>query len=111
MTGIRWGIHGLVSQTARGELTLGDSHEYGLCPDIFNQEEIDHLILRCISGFLKAPHLTIAQRWYGVYAKHPELPYRSLEPEPGVHIITSPGGAGMTLSFGIAERTMEALGL
>jgi FAD dependent oxidoreductase TIGR03364 len=25
----RWHIHGLVSQTVKGELTLGDSHEYG----------------------------------------------------------------------------------
>jgi hypothetical protein len=101
----------LVSQTAHGEVTLGDSHEYGLCPDVFNKEEIDHLILRYISGFLKAPHLNIAQRWSGIYARHPALPYVALEPEPGVHIISSPGGAGMTLSFGIAERTMEALGL
>jgi len=42
----RWGIHGLVSQTACGELTLGDSHQYGLCIDIFNRDEIDQLMLR-----------------------------------------------------------------
>lgn len=102
----RWGIHGLVSQTAQGELTLGDSHEYGWHVDIFNKSEIDNLMLGYISQFLKAPDLTIAQRWYGVYAKHPEKPYLSLEPAPGVRIVTSPGGSGMTLSFGIAEKTL-----
>jgi FAD dependent oxidoreductase TIGR03364 len=107
----RWGIHGLVSQTAQGELTLGDSHEYGRCVDIFNREEIDQLILRYISGFLNAPTLEIAQRWQGVYAKHPEKPFLSLVPTPGVRIVTSPGGAGMTLSFGIAEETIQDLGL
>jgi FAD dependent oxidoreductase TIGR03364 len=107
----RWGIHGLVSQTVQGELTLGDSHEYGLCTDVFNKEEIDGLILKYISGFLRAPDMTIAQRWHGVYAKHPEAPYLSLDPAPGVRIVTSPGGAGMTLSFGVAERTIEGLGL
>ena len=40
----RWHIHGLVSQTVHGELTLGDSHEYGMCLDVFNMEEIDILI-------------------------------------------------------------------
>jgi hypothetical protein len=108
---VRWGIHGMVSQTAQGELTLGDSHEYGLCPDIFNKQEIDDLIVRYISGFLRAPDLSIAQRWYGIYAKHPEKTYLSLEPAPGVRIVTSPGGAGMTLSFGVAARTMEEIGL
>jgi len=107
----RWGIHGLVSQTAQGELTQGDSHEYGWCVDIFNKEEIDTLILKYISTFLQAPDLTIAQRWYGVYAKHPELPYLSLDPAPGVRIVTSPGGAGMTLSFGVAEKTVKDVGL
>jgi FAD dependent oxidoreductase TIGR03364 len=106
-----WGIHGLVSQTAQGELTLGDSHEYGLCPDIFNTEAIDDLMLRYISGFLKAPALTIAQRWCGVYVKHSDKPYLSIEPSPGVRIVTSPGGAGMTLSFGIAEQTIAEIAL
>jgi FAD dependent oxidoreductase TIGR03364 len=103
----RWGIHGLVSQTAQGELTLGDSHEYGPCVDIFNREEVDDLILRYIRGFLNAPVMNIAQRWHGVYAKHPEKPYLSLTPAPGVRIVTSPGGSGMTLSFGIAEQTIQ----
>jgi FAD dependent oxidoreductase TIGR03364 len=107
----RWGIHGLVSQTVTGELTLGDSHEYGACIDIFNKQEIDELILRYISGFLRAPSLTIAQRWYGVYAKHPDKPYLSLDAAPGVKIITSPGGSGMTLAFGVAARTLEEMGL
>jgi FAD dependent oxidoreductase TIGR03364 len=105
----RWGIHGLVSQTAAGELTLGDSHEYGLAVDVFNREEIDCLMLRYIRTFLQAPHLEIAERWYGVYAKHPEKPYLNLQPATGVRIVTSPGGAGMTLSFGVAARTMEEL--
>ena len=107
----RWGIHGLVSQTAAGELTLGDSHEYGLAIDIFNREEIDLLMLRYICGFLRAPNWEIAQRWYGVYAKHADKPYLTLTPEPGVRIVTSPGGSGMTLSFGVAEETMRVLGI
>jgi len=101
----RWGIHGLVSQTAQGELTLGDSHEYGACVDVFNREEVDQLILGYIHGFLNAPVMKIAQRWHGVYAKHPEKPYLAITPAPGVRILTSPGGSGMTLSFGIAEET------
>jgi FAD dependent oxidoreductase TIGR03364 len=107
----RWGIHGLVSQTAHGELTLGDSHEYGLCVDIFNREEVDDLILGYIRGFLNAPVMTIAQRWHGVYAKHPEEPYLAITPAPGVRIVTSPGGVGMTLSFGIAEKTIQDMDL
>jgi FAD dependent oxidoreductase TIGR03364 len=106
----RWGIHGLVSQMSTGELTLGDSHEYGLCVDIFNKQEVDELMLRYLGGFLQAPDLTIAQRWHGVYAKHPARPYLSFEPAQGVRVVTSPGGSGMTLSFGIGERTLAELG-
>jgi FAD dependent oxidoreductase TIGR03364 len=105
-----WGIHALVSQTADGALTLGDSHEYGLTVDIFNKEEIDELILRATRQFLRAPDLAIAERWYGVYAKHPEKPLVVMEPEDGVRIVASPGGSGMTLSFGVAEQSIRALG-
>jgi FAD dependent oxidoreductase TIGR03364 len=105
----RWGIHGLVSQTASGELTLGDSHEYGLTVDVFNREEIDQLMLNYIGTFLRAPIMRVAQRWYGVYAKHRDRPYLSFDAAPGVRIVTSPGGAGMTLSFGIAAETLERM--
>jgi D-hydroxyproline dehydrogenase subunit beta len=106
----RWGIHALVSQTADGALTLGDSHEYGLAVDIFNKEEIDEIILRYTRQFLRAPDLTVAERWYGVYAKHPEKSLVVMQPEDGVRIVASPGGSGMTLSFGVAEESMRALG-
>jgi D-hydroxyproline dehydrogenase subunit beta len=106
----RWGIHALVSQTADGALTLGDSHEYSLAVDIFNKEEIDEIILNYTRQFLRAPDLTIAQRWYGVYAKHPEKPLVVMQPEDGVRIVASPGGSGMTLSFGVAEQSMRDLG-
>lgn len=106
----RWGIHALVSQTADGALTLGDSHEYGLSVDIFNKEEVDEIILRYTRQFLRAPDLTVAERWYGVYARHPEKPLLVMHPDDGVRVVASPGGSGMTLSFGVAEQSIRALG-
>jgi FAD dependent oxidoreductase TIGR03364 len=106
----RWGIHALVSQTADGALTLGDSHEYSLAVDIFNKDEIDEIILRYTRQFLRAPNLTVAERWYGVYAKHPEKPLVVMQPEDRVRIVASPGGSGMTLSFGVAEQSIRELG-
>jgi FAD dependent oxidoreductase TIGR03364 len=107
----RWAIHALVSQTADGALTLGDSHEYGLAVDVFNKAEIDELILRNVRTFLRAPDLTIAERWHGVYAKHPERAYVSIDAGDGVRIVTAMGGSGMTLSFGLAEQMIREMGL
>ena len=106
----RWGIHALVSQTADGALTLGDSHEYSLAVDIFNKDVIVEIILRYTKQFLRAPDLSVAERWYGVYAKHPEKPLVVMQPEDGVRIVASPGGSGMTLSFGVAEQSIRELG-
>ncbi|MGA3189000.1 MAG: TIGR03364 family FAD-dependent oxidoreductase [Bryobacteraceae bacterium] len=101
----RWGIHVLASQTADGAITLGDSHEYGLAVDIFDKQEIDGLILKEAETFLQLPDARIAQRWHGVYSLHPNQPFFAAEPSKGVRIVTAPGGSGMTLSFGLAERT------
>lgn len=102
-----WGIHVLVSQTAAGEITLGDTHEYGLAVDIFDKPELDELVLRYLDRFARFPDRTIAQRWHGVYAKHPDLPYCRFQPAPGVQVVTAPGGSGMTLSFGLAAETLS----
>jgi glycine/D-amino acid oxidase-like deaminating enzyme len=104
-------IHVLVSQTADGAITLGDSHEYGAAVDIFDKAEIDELTMREAESFLRLPDFRVAERWHGVYSLHPAKPFFEAEPAPGVHIVTAPGGSGMTLSFGLAERTMNGLSL
>jgi FAD dependent oxidoreductase TIGR03364 len=101
---LRWGIHVMASQTAENEVTLGDSHEYGDSPEVFNREEVDDLILNYLGRFARFPDRRIGQRWYGTYAKHPEQPWFEAEPAPGVRVVTGTGGAGMTLSFGLAEQ-------
>jgi FAD dependent oxidoreductase TIGR03364 len=105
----RWAIHVLASQTADGAITLGDSHEYGPEPSVFDRSEIDDLILREAARFLKMPDWRIAERWHGVYSLHPQRPFFEAEPAPGVRIVTAPGGPGMTLSFGLAERTVKRM--
>ena len=106
----QWGIHVLVSQTSRGELTIGDSHEYGRVVDVFDKEELDRLILDYLQKFLVAPELRIMERWHGVYSKVPGKPYLSWNPEDNVWIVSGVGGFGMTLSFGIGEQTIQNIG-
>lgn len=101
------GIHVLVSQNGHGELTIGDSHEYGGEIEPFDKAQIDEWTLDYLATFLEVPGLRIASRWHGVYAKHPDLPFVILEPTPEVAVITGVGGAGMTLSFGLAQKVVE----
>jgi len=102
----RFGIHVLVAQNGHGELTIGDSHEYGDAIEPFDKTEIDEWILRYLETFLEVPNLRIASRWHGTYVKHPGEPYLVIQPAPGSTAITGLGGAGMTLSFGLAEQVI-----
>jgi FAD dependent oxidoreductase TIGR03364 len=107
----RYGIHVMASQNGAGEIVIGDSHEYGQAIEPFDKSEIDDLILRYLHSFLNVPDLRIATRWHGTYAKHPTEPYLVAHPAPHVTVVTGVGGAGMTLSFGLAEETVrEVLG-
>lgn len=103
----RYGIHVMASQNGAGELVLGDSHEYDAAAEPFDKAEIDRLILDYLHTFLAAPDLSIAARWHGVYVKHPTEAYRVLRPAPRVTAVVAAGGAGMTLSFGLAEQVVR----
>ena len=100
----QWGIHVMASQNGRGEIVIGDSHEYGWVIDPFDNPAIDQLILDYLQTFLAAPALHIAQRWHGIYAKHPDQADFIADPAPGVKIVNGISGAGMTTAFGLAEE-------
>jgi FAD dependent oxidoreductase TIGR03364 len=102
----KWGIHVLLSQTGLGELTIGDSHEYSLTPDPFDKDEIDRIILNYLHTFARFPQTQIAQRWHGVYPKLPNQTEFIVQPEKDVTIVNGLSGAGMTLSFGLAEELL-----
>jgi D-hydroxyproline dehydrogenase subunit beta len=102
----RYGIHVMVSQNGQGELTIGDSHEYGDDIEPFDKGDIEEWILDYLKTFLPIAGLRVASRWHGTYVKHPEKPFLILKPSPEVTVITGVGGAGMTLSFGLAEKVV-----
>jgi FAD dependent oxidoreductase TIGR03364 len=105
----RYGIHVMASQNGRGEIVIGDSHEYDGHVSPFDKPEIDRLILEYLHTFLNVPELRIAEHWHGIYVKHPSEPYVVARPAPGATIVAGLGGAGMTLSFGLAEQVVREM--
>lgn len=100
---IDWHIHVMVNQTPSGQLTIGDSHEYGDAVDPFDKEHVNQLILRYLQRFARVPNLEIAERWHGVYPKIPGQAAFICQPEPNVTLVNT-FGTGMTLSFGLAQK-------
>ena len=102
---LKWGIHVMVSQNGSGELTIGDSHEYGLVHDPFDKVFINEMIIDYLKTFASFKNWNLSQSWNGIYPKM--MDGRSeliLNPEKGVTIINALGGNGMTLSFGLCEE-------
>ncbi len=100
----------LLVQRADGGLTIGDTHEYAE-PFAFDLDEdaYDHLSARA-EALLGAPLPRVRRRWAGVYSEvdaavAPDALYHRSEVEPGVVLVTGPGGRGMTCSPAIAEET------
>lgn len=103
----RFGIHVMASQNGRGEVVVGDSHEYRGDIEPFDKREIDDLILGYLATFLEVPGFRIASRWNGTYLKHPSEPYLVTDLAPGATSTMATGGMGMTLSFGLAEQVVN----
>lgn len=103
---VEHGIHVLLSQTAKGELTIGDSHHYGSTIPPFDFASIDAAILQYLSTFTQLPNYHIAEHWNGTYPKLSGKTEFIARPTAGVTVVTGLGGAGMTLSFGLAEQVV-----
>lgn len=101
---ISYGIHVMASQNELGEVVIGDSHEYEDPISPFDNTQIDRLILDYLYQHIELPDPRIATRWQGVYAKHPTQHIFTAQPQENVHVMVAPGGAGMTMSFGIADE-------
>jgi len=100
----------LLVQRADGGLTIGDTHEYAE-PFGFDLDEDAYDYLRArAEALLGAPIPRVQRRWAGVYsevgpAAAGHALYHRSEVEPGVVLVTGPGGRGMTCSPAIAEET------
>jgi FAD dependent oxidoreductase TIGR03364 len=102
---LEWGIHVMVSQNGSGELTIGDSHEYGLVHDPFDKQFINNLITAYLQTFAKFKDWELLQSWHGIYPKMTNAETELIiEQAQGVTIINGLGGNGMTLSFGLCEE-------
>lgn len=104
------GIHVMVSQNGNGQLTIGDSHEYGKHLDPFDREDINQKIIGFLKKFAAFKDWTLESNWNGVYPKmtngQTEFTHRL---DDNVTIVNGLGGAGMTLSFGLGEEVVENL--
>ncbi|MDF9798438.1 FAD dependent oxidoreductase TIGR03364 [Catalinimonas alkaloidigena] len=101
-----WHIHVMMAQNGLGELVIGDSHEYGKALGPFDKEEINGHIMDYLHTFAQAPDMQIAERWHGIYAKLPGKTEFIAHPSEEVTIVNALSGAGMTLSFGLAEEVV-----
>lgn len=102
-----WGAQLLIVQRADGSLTLGDTHAYDE-PFPFDLDETPYRHLLAVAGSLVEGRLPpVVRRWAGVYSQvtDPAALYLRAEVHPGVHLVTGPGGRGMTLAPAIAAET------
>ncbi|MEK6478250.1 TIGR03364 family FAD-dependent oxidoreductase [Catalinimonas sp. 4WD22] len=102
----QWHIHVMMAQNGLGQLVIGDSHEYGKTLGPFDREDINRHIMDYLHTFAQAPDMEIAERWHGIYPKLPGKTEFIAHPSDEVTIVNALSGAGMTLSFGLAEEVI-----
>ncbi len=99
------GANVMFTQRPNGTLIVGDSHRYATSMDPFQAEKISRVLLEEIAGVLGVRELKVKERWQGIYASSSRQPYIIEEVAPGVTAAIVTSGVGMTISFGLAEKT------
>ena len=107
---LEMGIHVMVSQNGSGQLTIGDSHEYGLLLDPFDRQDINTKILDFLKTFAAFKTWDLESSWQGIYPKmkNGKTEFIHLVADE-TWIVNGLGGAGMTLSFGLGEEIVERI--
>jgi FAD dependent oxidoreductase TIGR03364 len=103
----------LMVQRVDGGLTIGDTHAYNE-PFAFDLDEAASIeLLARAERILGRPLPPVGRRWEGVYSQttDPDRLWYRQEVEPGIWVVTGPGGRGMTCAPAIATETVAALGL
>jgi len=105
---IKYGIHVMVAEKKHGEFTVGDSHEYGHSFEPFDSAYINELIFSYLKKMVDCSGWQLIHSWHGIYPKMQNNATEiCLSPVKDVFILNGLGGAGMTLSFGLAEEMVK----
>ncbi|RBP68180.1 FAD dependent oxidoreductase TIGR03364 [Brevibacterium sanguinis] len=95
-----------------GSIILGDSHDYAATVGPFLSEETSRSLLTeaaSVLGLSGPGDFEIRQRWQGVYASSSARPLIVETIDERTTVATVATGIGMTVAFGLAERTLTAL--
>jgi FAD dependent oxidoreductase TIGR03364 len=108
---VQWGIHVMACQNGAGEITVGDTHEYGLDLDPFDKHYLNNWVVDYLKSFCALPSFEVMQTWNGTYAKmkngQTEWVHQAGD---NIWLVNGMGGAGMTLSFGLAQEVLDRCG-
>ncbi|MCV7282150.1 TIGR03364 family FAD-dependent oxidoreductase [Mycolicibacterium flavescens] len=103
----------LCVQRLGGGLTIGDTHEYREpFPFDVGEGPYDYLVA-LVEELLGRRLPPVHRRWAGVYSQSTDAGQIVCRrtPAEGVHLVTGPGGRGMTLGPALAEQTADLIGL
>lgn len=102
------GANVMFTQRPDGSLLLGDSHHFHQSAPPFLDETVTETLLEHLEATLGS-RPRVVERWQGVYASSEVAPLFQQEVLPQVTAVSVTSGVGMTLSFGLAERTIDSL--
>lgn len=100
-----------------GSIVIGDSHDYAASADPFLEESTIDVLLAEAGAVLglsptesSSTHgFEIRQRWQGIYASSAARPLIVEAVDERTTVATVATGIGMTIAFGLAERTLATL--
>lgn len=99
----------MLTQHPDGTLLVGDSHATHDTAPPFLDERWSRILVDEAARLLGVEGLEVLERWQGVYATSHEQDVLVAHPEPGVTAVTVTTGAGMSIAFGLAARTVADL--
>lgn len=99
----------MFTQRPDGTLLVGDSHRYATTLDPFQEESTSEILLEEV-GRILGTRLRVRQRWQGIYASSARQPYLIAEVSSGVTAVSITSGVGMTISLGVAQKTLSSFG-